>query len=230
MKIEYKIIFGDSRTEVFDLKFSPSSLLLDPFPVNKQESWIKLEFHQCKVCPLDSSRQEFCPVACNLIFIIRRFQDDLSHTMVLTRVTTAERTIEKKGSLQECLSPLMGLVMATSGCPILGKFKPMVFTHLPFSNEDETLFRSVSTYLLSQYVRMIKGKNPDWHLEQFHSMYSMVREINDAFIERFREIKGKDANINSLLILHLFSELMEYTLAKNWIERIIPFFSEYLED
>ena len=39
--------------------------------------------------------------------------------------------------------------------------KPMVRFHLPFATVEETVFRSVSTYLLSQYLAEIAEENEE---------------------------------------------------------------------
>jgi hypothetical protein len=40
--------------------------------------------------------------------------------------------------------------VATSGCRYTAYFKPMARFHLPFANEEETAYRAISMYLLSQ--------------------------------------------------------------------------------
>ena len=40
--------------------------------------------------------------------------------------------------------------MATAGCPWTDRLRPMARFHLPFANEAETVYRSVSMYLLSR--------------------------------------------------------------------------------
>lgn len=228
MKIKYEYFFENHRIESFDLNLNDSDLLLEPLPVNEQDSWIRLGFHQCEECPLDTAAHMYCPVARNLLYVLIRFKDNFSYDRVLTRVTTNSRRIEKKNSLQEGLSPLLGLVMATSGCPILDRFRPMVFTHLPFADENETIYRAVSTYLLAQYLKEKAGKEADWKLEKFKDMYDRVEKINDSFFKRFRVIEGKDANVNALLILDVFAKFAAFS--DSWLEFAKPLFSAFLDD
>src|SRR3984885_12357001 len=47
------------------------------------------------------------------------------------------------------MSSVLGLIMATAGCPWTDRLRPMARFHLPFANEAETLYRSVSMFLLS---------------------------------------------------------------------------------
>ena len=77
----------------------------------------------------------------------------LSHEMVTVTVRTDERTFTKETMIQHGLSPLVGIIMTTGGCPIMEHLKPMVRFHLPFASLEETIFRMVSMYLMVQYYR-----------------------------------------------------------------------------
>ncbi|MGD9200391.1 MAG: hypothetical protein PVI26_02410 [Chitinispirillia bacterium] len=228
MNVKYEFFFTNDRVEVFDMKFDKIDLNMEPLPIKKEEPWILLESNQCKLCTLNRNDYNYCPVARNLSFVLLIFKNDPSFEEVTVRVTTEDRITEKKGTLQEGVSPLMGLIMATSGCPILDKFKPMAFTHLPFSNETETIFRAISMYLTAQYFRRIHGMEPDWQLEKFKEMYSQVNQINNDFAERVRKIKGKDANINALILLDLFAQVGIFSFSEDWMKELEPLFNAYL--
>ncbi|MCK4761017.1 MAG: hypothetical protein KAW12_02385 [Candidatus Aminicenantes bacterium] len=230
MKVKYEFIFADNHREEFALNLTGSYLHLEPLPVDENDSWVKLGFHQCENCPLDPAEHEYCPVARNLLYVVTRFKDHVSYDPVSTRVSTGSRQIMKNTSLQTGLSSLIGLIMATSGCPVLDKFRPMVFTHLPFSDENETIFRAISVYLLAQYLRAAEGKEADWKLEKFEDMYTRIEEINRAFFKRFRVIKGKDANVNALLILEVFAQIGEFSLSDNWLKSFKPLFTAFLDE
>jgi hypothetical protein len=227
MRYQYEFIFDGGRVEIFDLAFDPATLNLEPLGATISEAWTRLTNYQCPSCPLTEAEFPQCPAARNLAFILLRFKDDISYKKVCTRVKTEARVTEKSGSLQECLSPLMGLIMATSGCPILEMLKPMAFTHLPFATDDETLFRAVSTYLFGQYFRAIEGLAPDWNLGHFKAMYQRISDINGAFSERLRVLQGNDANINALIILDTFAQIGSFTGIGEWIRKTRNFFSAY---
>ncbi len=59
------------------------------------------------------------------------------------------------------LSPLIGIVMTTSGCPVMEHRNPMERFHLPFATLEETIFGMVSMYLLVQHYRYQDGKPTD---------------------------------------------------------------------
>ena len=230
MKIKYEFFFENKRFEAFDLTFKKSDQSLQPFPKENAEPWTKLKFNQCRVCTLKATEHKYCPVARNLSYVLLQFKDDPSYEKVRVKVTSEQRVIEKEASLQEGVSPLMGLIMATSGCPVLDKFKPMAFMHLPFSNKDETIFRAVSTYLTAQYVLKMKGFTPDWELKNFKGMYAKVKQINSDFAKRLQEIKGNDAIVNALVRLDMFAQAGSFMFSEDWVKRLESIFSAYLDE
>ncbi len=230
MKIKYEFIFENKRNEVFEVNLDQSDLSMEPFPVENDETWTLLESNKCKVCTLKSSEHTHCPVARNLSYVLVHFTNDYSYETAMVRVTTDGRITEKHTSMGEGLSPLMGLIMATSGCPILDKFKPMAFVHLPFSNEIETIFRAVSMYLTAQYMKMKNNMTPDWEMHHFKDMYAKVNQLNNDFAERVREMKGKDTNINALVLLDLFAQVGSFSFSDDWMKPMEPLFSAFLVD
>lgn len=88
---------------------------------------------------------------------------------------TTERTVSAETSAQQGLGSLLGLIMATSGCPHTVFFKPMARFHLPFSNESETIYRAVSMYLLSQYFTTREGAPIDAGLDGLRDIYDKIQ-------------------------------------------------------
>ena len=56
----------------------------------------------------------------------------------------------RETSAQQAMSSVLGLIMATSGCPWTDRLRPMARFHLPFASEAETLYRSVGMFLLAR--------------------------------------------------------------------------------
>ncbi len=84
----------------------------------------------------------------------------LSHGSVLATVEAPGCTIQKRTTLQDAVGSLMGVLSATSGCPRFSFLEPMAGFHLPFANEQETIYRAVSTYLLAQFLVGQHGGKP----------------------------------------------------------------------
>ncbi len=231
MIIEYKFTFEESgRVEIIELKFDDSSLTLipDSIPVVK-EPWMKLDYHRCSNCTLPPDSEALCPVAANLGSVIRHFQNDFSYSKVTTVVSIRKRKVGKKSDLQDGLSSMIGLIMATSGCPQLDMLRPMAYTHQPFATMEETFFRAVSAYLMAQYIRLKHQAKPEYDLAGLKQIYHNISELNTAFNHRLRQFKGKDANLNALVMLDVFAQMGSFTISDEWLENITPLFYRYLD-
>ena len=229
MEYTYEFLFENGRKETFVLSLNDETLRLAPLPVDTDEEWMKLTFHQCDVCTLSPDEYTYCPVAKNLSYLLYRFRDNVSYETVTARVTAKDRVTEKTGSLESCVSSVIGLIMATSGCPVLDILRPMAYTHQPFANEDETIFRAVATYLTAQAIKVSHGRKPDWEISNVAGIYSGITRLNADFTERVRGLHGKDANVNAIISLDLFAQLGTITLPNEWLEQVKGFFTSYLE-
>ena len=86
--------------------------------------------------------------------------------------------------------------------------RPMVRFHLPFATIEETIYRSVSCYLLAQYFLLKKGKEPDWELEKLAQAYEDIQMINVGMTDRLRSISEEDANANAVVVLDVFAKAL----------------------
>ena len=53
-------------------------------------------------------------------------------------VRTPEREYIKQAGLEEGLRALIGLIMASSACPLLAPLRPMAMQHLPFASNQSS--------------------------------------------------------------------------------------------
>lgn len=189
--------------------------------------WAKLKNFKCPHCPLNEQEHEYCPLALNLQIILNEFNDKNSFEIVEVMVETPARNYYKKTSLQQGVSSLLGILMVTSGCPVMGKLKPLLYFHLPFASIDETEVRALSLYLLSQYVKMIKGQEPDWEMNNLKKIYEDVRTLNYHVSKKIVNLSEKDANINSLIVLNNFAEFVTIFLGEKTIEELEFYLKEF---
>jgi hypothetical protein len=122
----------------------------------------------------------------------------------------------------------MGILMASSGCPILGKLKSMVRFHLPFATIDETEVRTISIYLLSQYVQFKKGLEPDWTIEKLKKIYADIEIVNKNIASKLSELEKQDANVNSVVILNNFAAAVNIYLDDRNLKKIESFIKEFI--
>jgi len=131
--------------------------------VSDPPEWAKLDVHKCPHCPLDATESPWCPAALSISDAVKTLGDLWSHQRVALTVTTPERSfVFDDVQLQDALRSLMGLVLATSGCPHTAFFRPMARFHTPMSSVEETVYRATSMYLLGQWVRRSEGGDTDF--------------------------------------------------------------------
>ncbi len=215
LKFIYRFLFTDGRTLNFDVSLDAQTLEYIPEDHFKPTRISKLAYHQCPNCPLNEADSPYCPVARNLEYILHKFKDIISYERVTVIVENSYRTYSSQTSVQHGLSSMMGLIMATSGCPILGKLKPMVRFHLPFSDLVETIFRAASTYLLGEFIKYRKGEKPDWDMDRLAQIYREIEIVNAALANRVRTLVGKDAHINALIALDIFAKEVPQTIQES---------------
>lgn len=190
---------------------------------------MELEFHQCPGCTLSVDETPFCPVAFNLGRVLVPFKEDRPDRRITTVVTFREKQIGKQCELKEGLNSLAGLIMATSGCPMLDVFRPMAYIHQPFASMEETFFRAISGYMVAQFVRSAHGKEPVLHLDGLTKIYGNISQLNRAFKQRLAEFHGVKENVSELVLLEMFAKIGAMTIDDDWLERIYPLFYRYMD-
>jgi hypothetical protein len=218
----YRFEFPDGRKEA--LHVDPDAV---PGPDAELPAWTELGFHQCLNCPLSSSSTPRCPMAVNFVPLVELFGRLRSYDEVTAQVESEERTVTKRTTVQRALRSLMGLLAASSACPHVNFLKPMAHFHLPFSSEQETIFRVASSYLLAQYLRRGDGGEPDWGLEGLKAHYEEMQQVNAAMAQRMRSIAIDDSAVNALVLLDLFAQTLPFSI-ESALEELQPAFEKYL--
>jgi hypothetical protein len=220
--------FSDGASKHFDIRLDRSNLLLQARRPADLPLWSLLTFEKCEICPLQETEHTYCPIAANLAGVVEEFRNLLSHEKVSVTVVCEDRLYAKDTTVQGGLSPLLGIIMTTSGCPVMEQLKPMVRFHLPFASLDETIFRAVAMYLLAQYFRHQDGKPASWSLEGLQPIYGEVGKVNRDFAKRMRAAAKKDANVNALVNLDVFASMMTFA-AEDTLNRLKPYFAALLD-
>ena len=174
--------------------------------------WTLLSYHQCKCCPLDPQKVRHCPAATRIHHLLEAFADKTSIERVQVAVHTNRRTFHGDVDLQVGVNSLLGLLMATSGCPVLDPLKTMAQFHLPFCNTRETLFRTISAYLTQQYFVRKNGGDPDWGLKGLSDLYNRLETLNQDFSQRIQGLVQGDAMANAIVIFFATSVLVNASI------------------
>jgi hypothetical protein len=225
--ITYKVATPDSRERVFNLELDRDSAVLTSAPDANPPAWTELAFNQCIGCPLRASETKHCPAAVHLSGVIDGFADLVSYDQVRVTVESEERAVIATLSAQQALASLMGLIIASSGCPRTAVFRPMARFHLPFSSESETAYRVASMYLVAQHFKARNGEAADFKLDDLESVYRGVHAVNRGMAQRLRAASRQDAIVNAIVLLDVYSSLVPAAI-HDILDEVKPAFSALL--
>ncbi|GAC1031295.1 hypothetical protein thsps21_21220 [Pseudomonas sp. No.21] len=218
MAVEYRITLDDEhefsyRIEL-DRQYDQERALAAP-------KWTRLEFQQCSNCPLSRDKFSHCPAAVDLHRVIEDFHGLPAFKKAVFLVRTPEREYTKQVGLEEGLRALLGVIMATSACPVLGRLKPMAQQHLPFASNQEFILRAVSLYLARQYFNLREGRHADWELKGLVRLFQQLQLVNQAFWQRIHDVCDGDSNLKAFLTFFSMASSMTYSL-ETQLQKIRP--------
>ena len=170
-------------------------------------AWTRLEVDKCPHCPLPNAPGAHCPAAADLVPLVERFSALSSTDQIDVLVLTPQYEARKHTDTQTALSAVMGLILATGACPILGRMRPLAQTHMPFATPTEMVYRIVSMHLLGCFLR-----GEPVGLDRLDGFFSDIDRLNHAFSGRLRRALQRDAGINALLALHWRSMLASLSI------------------
>ena len=229
VRLIYKIALPDSRELAFTLELDHDTAELSPATIAQPPAWTELGFNQCQGCPLDVARDKYCPAALHLSSVIDCFSDLVSYDHVRVTVESEERSVIATLSAQQALASLMGLIMASSGCPRTAVFRPMARFHLPFSSEAETAYRVAAMYLVAQHFKARDGVSHDISLDDLGSVYRGMHAVNRGMATRLRAASRQDAIVNAIVLLDVYSSLVPSAIHEI-LDEIKPAFAALLEE
>lgn len=185
-------------------------------------AWTRLEADKCPHCPLPNAPGAHCPAAADLVPLVERFSALSSIDRIDVLVVTPQYEARKRTDTQTALSALMGLILATSACPILQRMRPLAQMHMPFATATEMVYRIVSMHLLGCFLR-----GEPVGLDGLDRFFSDIDRLNHAFFGRLNRAVQRDAGINALLALHSHSMLASMSI-KPEMENIRAWFQQTL--
>ncbi len=221
----YEFLLSDDRRWSYQVRLDPLTLKqVHEAPTIPLPEWTRLEVSQCTNCPLSPESTPHCPVAVSIDEMVEFFADSYAHEEARVTVHAKERSYEKVCSLQIGIGSLLGLLMATSGCPVMEPMRPLARSHLPFATAYETLPRVISRYLFQQYLRSRRGEDPDWEMSKLSQAYEGIQQVNEGITKRLSHVKVRDASRNAVSRLHVFAELLSFSIDENVIHEILEDF------
>ena len=225
----YSYVFEDGTNKEFEACIDENSMSLISPKRTEFPAWTALACSRCPNCPLDEKLHAHCPTAVALIDVVDFCTDRISYQKVHATVTTSNRIFVRDTTLQIALSSFIGMCMATAGCPVMERLKPMARFHLPFADEDETMFRAMSAYLLGQYFIMKQGGQPDWDLKNLVGMYDEIKAVNQSFCNRLRTVTRRDSSVNALVGLDCFADAVIFSINERFMEQLELLYQAYVQ-
>ncbi len=208
-KIRYEFLIERGEGFYYDIEIDAMSLE-HPVPLEPAPEWARLCHNKCPHCPLNSETSEYCPLALRIAPILN-ISNSPAFEPVQIRVHKEGTVFESTGTLQEGFRSLIGLIMATSGCPHAAFFKPMAWFHLPFAGKDETLFRACATFLLFQFFDPGDDPNSQSYTD-LKQVYENIHIVNQHISDRLRSVAAHEHTVNALTVLDIFAQSFMPTL------------------
>jgi hypothetical protein len=211
-KVEPEIVQYEYKFKNETVLLSVDTSTTQPETDDEPPNWTRLSHHQCECCPLKLDEHSHCPAALKTNKLLDAFHNAESVERVHVTVVTSRRTYNENCDLQTGINSLLGLLMATSGCPVLGKLRSLATFHTPFCSFGETLYRTVGAYLTKQYFEKTDGGTPDWELHGLKELYDELGGLNKDFSLRIREAVSNDAIANAVVIFFSTSSVVSMSL------------------
>lgn len=202
--VSYRFFASDNERLTVDLAFDEKTYRLTMPEDAARPDWTRLEFERCPNCNLPE-KETHCPAAVALAQFLPQFESKVSFEKAVVEVDMPTRTVVSKTTFQHGMAALIGLVMASSGCPRTRFLRPMARTHLPFATDQETVFRALAMHLLGQYVAKGSGAPMPLSFGDLKANYQQLSKVNNAMAERIRAAIKRDAAVNAVIILESFT-------------------------
>ena len=215
LRIRYGFDLPNGSKKHVDLCFDPKNFRLTNEVPAEPPFWTELKFSQCANCPLNSEEHTHCPSALHMAPAVELLKELVSFDTVGVTVTQAERTVHAETSAQQALSSVLGLIMATSGCPWTDKLRPMARYHLPFASEAETVYRSVCMFLMA---RELTGTAESSGFAELKDLYDNLHVVNRDMSRRLGAATRTDPARNAMALLDSYTTLLPAALESQLAE------------
>ena len=223
LHIRYRFDLPDGSQKHLSLSFDPRTFRLSNAAPAEPPFWTELKFSQCANCPLSAAEHAHCPAALQMAPAVESLKELVSFDTVRVTVKQAERTVYAETSAQQALSSVLGLIMATAGCPWTDRLRPMARFHLPFASEAETVYRSVCMFLLARHLR---GADDAEGFAKLQDLYENLHVVNRDMSRRLGAATRTDPARNAMALLDSYTTLLPAALESS-LEDLKPLFDAW---
>ena len=223
LHIRYRFDLPDGSQKQLSLSFDPRNFRLSNAAPAEPPFWTELKFSQCANCPLSAAEHAHCPAALQMAPAVESLKELVSFDTVRVTVKQAERTVYAETSAQQALSSVLGLIMATAGCPWTDRLRPMARFHLPFASEAETVYRSVCMFLLARHLQ---GAADAQGFTKLQDLYENLHVVNRDMSRRLGAATRTDPARNAMALLDSYTTLLPAALESS-LEDLKPLFDAW---
>jgi len=225
LRIRYRFDLPDGSQKTLEFGFDPTTFKLQNPPPADPPFWTELKFNRCANCPLNEQDHPHCPAALQMAGALEPLKALVSFDTVGVTVLQFERKVYAETTVQQAMSSVFGLIMATSGCPWTDRLRPMARFHVPFAGETETLYRSVSMYLLSrEFVPREKRGTDAGGFAALEDLYRNLHIVNRDMSRRLGAAATTDPARNAIALLDSFTLLLPAALERS-LDELQPLFT-----
>jgi hypothetical protein len=209
LRIRYRFDLPDGTSKALEFVFDAIDFRLQKRPPANPPFWTELGFSRCANCPLDELKNPHCPAALHMVSAVEPLKALVSFDTVGVTVSQAERTVHTETTAQQAMSSVLGLIMATSGCPWTDHLRPMARFHLPFASDAETVYRSLCMFLLA---REIVGLQAEQGFAALEELYENLHVVNRDMSRRLGAATRTDPARNAMALLDSYTTLLPAAL------------------
>ncbi len=224
-RIRYRFDLPDGSQKTLNFTFDAGDFRLANAAPAEPPFWTALDFNQCANCPLQTAEHAHCPAALQMAEAIEPLKALVSFDTVGVTVTQPERTVYVETTAQLAMSSVLGLIMATAGCPWTDRLRPMARFHLPFASEAETVYRSVCMFLLA---RELTGDEWAPGFAELETLYENLHVVNRGMSRRLGAATRTDPAQNAMALLDSYTTLLPAAL-ENSLGELKPLFDAWRE-
>ena len=153
--------------------------------------------------------------------VVDSFDDLHSTDEVSAEVETEGRIVALKSPAPRVLASLMGLLMASSGCPRLIPFRAMALFHQPFATAEENVVRAAGFWLMRSSSQGTLVDNP---YEALQEAWEMLENVNRHVSEKLLARCSTDVSSNGVAYLDVLAKIGTLGL-ESVLEVLHPAFS-----
>ena len=222
-RIGYRFDLPDGTTQSLEFAFDPFHFRMLKGETVNPPFWTELGFSQCANCPLSASAHSHCPAALQMAWAVEPLKALVSFDAVGVTVIQAERTMYAQTTAQHAMTSVLGLIMATSGCPWTDHLRPMARFHLPFASEAETVYRSICMFLLAREIVGVDGPRGFAALEE---LYKNLHVVNRDMSRRLGAAASTDPARNAIALLDTYTTLLPAAIEGS-LDELRPLFDAW---